>query len=381
MTTRRTPRTIAVADHLWEALSAMSSEMGVDRDQLVNQAVFTLARLNGFLVTGRAGAATLPASAPEPVATPAPEPVAAPEPTPAPSRTDEHPIPVATAQVPVAPEPVEPARRPSQRLARTPEPTPAQREETPGPSDLQDPDEDPVRALAAERIREVNAEAERQVRVPPKSTPEPDFGEDDEPEHTRADDDEAPAPEPEPEPEPEEEPEPEPEPEPEEEPEPEPEPEEEPEPEPEPEPEEEPEPEPYEEAEPAPLSDEDEDELPPDAKTQARPAPTHRTPPPRAKSEVDLYLQVEGGEPVLVAVERFVMGRGKHCDLVLLSNRVSREHATIKRDGKQFLLEDLNSSNGTWMDQKRIAKRTLSDGDIFTLGNVRIRCDFGRPKA
>ena len=74
------------------------------------------------------------------------------------------------------------------------------------------------------------------------------------------------------------------------------------------------------------------------------------------------------------------MGRGKHCDLVLLSNRVSREHAVVLRQGNQIVLEDLNSSNGTWMDQKRINKRTLTDGDVFMLGNVKVRCDFGGPK-
>lgn len=58
---------VSMPPHLWEALELMSSEMGVPSDALVAQAVFTLARLNGYVVAGKAmeGAG---ASAPAPVA-------------------------------------------------------------------------------------------------------------------------------------------------------------------------------------------------------------------------------------------------------------------------------------------------------------------------
>src|SRR5438477_9183106 len=46
----KTPRTLLVADHLWEAFSTMAVEMGSERDALINQALYMFARLNGFLV-------------------------------------------------------------------------------------------------------------------------------------------------------------------------------------------------------------------------------------------------------------------------------------------------------------------------------------------
>src|SRR5215813_13010982 len=46
----KTPRTLLIADHLWEAFATMAVEMGGDRDALINQALYTFARLNGFLV-------------------------------------------------------------------------------------------------------------------------------------------------------------------------------------------------------------------------------------------------------------------------------------------------------------------------------------------
>ena len=46
----KTARTLLIADHLWEAFSSMAAEMGSERDALINQALYTFARLNGFLV-------------------------------------------------------------------------------------------------------------------------------------------------------------------------------------------------------------------------------------------------------------------------------------------------------------------------------------------
>src|SRR3954471_5268587 len=46
----KSPRTLLIADHVWDALSTMAAEMGTERDALVNQALYTFARLNGFLV-------------------------------------------------------------------------------------------------------------------------------------------------------------------------------------------------------------------------------------------------------------------------------------------------------------------------------------------
>src|SRR4051812_4286962 len=45
---------VLIADHLWEAVDQMAKEMGIGRDALVNQALFTFARLNGYLVPNSA---------------------------------------------------------------------------------------------------------------------------------------------------------------------------------------------------------------------------------------------------------------------------------------------------------------------------------------
>src|SRR5215217_1570682 len=67
----RTPRKVEIADPLWTALETMSREMGVDRDVLVNQAVFSLARQFGFIQPTQVSLTDAVAvAAPAPVARP-----------------------------------------------------------------------------------------------------------------------------------------------------------------------------------------------------------------------------------------------------------------------------------------------------------------------
>ncbi|HYG69623.1 MAG TPA: FHA domain-containing protein [Anaeromyxobacteraceae bacterium] len=87
-----------------------------------------------------------------------------------------------------------------------------------------------------------------------------------------------------------------------------------------------------------------------------------------------LYVVGESGELDKIVKERFVIGRGRHCDLVVESAKVSREHAVIVREGSAWFIEDLGSSNGTWYDRERIHRRRIADGDEFFVSSEKIRC-------
>ena len=98
-------------------------------------------------------------------------------------------------------------------------------------------------------------------------------------------------------------------------------------------------------------------------------------PPLRAAPEAGALVIVrEDGGEVPVAKERFVIGRGRHCDLVVDSTKVSREHAAVLREPDGWTIEDLGSSNGTWFRRERIARRRIEDGDEYFVSAERVRC-------
>lgn len=73
--------------------------------------------------------------------------------------------------------------------------------------------------------------------------------------------------------------------------------------------------------------------------------------------------------------DQFVIGRNG--DLWLADARVSRKHARIYRGPHGFVLEDLNSSNGTYLNGERLSgHRPLSDGDRIRIGpfEMEVRC-------
>src|SRR3954462_5557493 len=59
------------------------------------------------------------------------------------------------------------------------------------------------------------------------------------------------------------------------------------------------------------------------------------------------------------------------CDVNLMDPEVSRRHAAIRDQGGNLAIEDLGSTNGTFVNDKRISEVTvLNDGDIVRLGNT-----------
>ncbi|MDH7487269.1 MAG: FHA domain-containing protein [Anaerolineae bacterium] len=78
------------------------------------------------------------------------------------------------------------------------------------------------------------------------------------------------------------------------------------------------------------------------------------------------------GEVFSLTAPTFTLGRAPDCDLIIADRRVSRRHAEIYRQEEGFILRDLDSTNGTWLNGQRLsAPALLQDGDIIAIGDVR----------
>ena len=63
------------------------------------------------------------------------------------------------------------------------------------------------------------------------------------------------------------------------------------------------------------------------------------------------------------------MGRERAAaDVVLRDPNVSRRHAELTFTGSDWSIEDLNSTNGTLVNNRRITRCPLRDGDLLTFG-------------
>ncbi len=68
---------------------------------------------------------------------------------------------------------------------------------------------------------------------------------------------------------------------------------------------------------------------------------------------------------------RLLVGRGAHCELQLLDEKVSREHCVFERRDDALVLTDLGSRNGTWVNGARLASsRVLAPNDAVGIGET-----------
>ncbi len=68
------------------------------------------------------------------------------------------------------------------------------------------------------------------------------------------------------------------------------------------------------------------------------------------------------------------IGRHDDCLIRIRSSQVSRRHCELFEEGDQLILRDLGSSNGTYVNGKRVlGRQNVKPGDILTIGSVSLR--------
>ena len=71
--------------------------------------------------------------------------------------------------------------------------------------------------------------------------------------------------------------------------------------------------------------------------------------------------------------DRSTVGRRPYNDIVIDNLAVSGEHAVIQMVGEEAVLEDLGSTNGTFVNGRAVRKHTLASGDVIEIGRCAVR--------
>ena len=96
-----------------------------------------------------------------------------------------------------------------------------------------------------------------------------------------------------------------------------------------------------------------------------------------------LTLTLDGQELAQYELEkeRYTIGRLADNDIHIDNMAVSGHHALIINILKDSFLEDLNSTNGTYVNGKLVKKHALQEGDVITIGRHALKYTSGKPAA
>ena len=109
-----------------------------------------------------------------------------------------------------------------------------------------------------------------------------------------------------------------------------------------------------------------------DATSAGGPRPSQNSLPSRKWHFKGKLAVIDGpgiGQEVFIGRNHFTVGRAHSCSLTLDCHRVSRIHAQIVCLGDDAILEDMGSTNGTYVNDQRVTKRILVPGDKIEIGD------------
>ena len=93
--------------------------------------------------------------------------------------------------------------------------------------------------------------------------------------------------------------------------------------------------------------------------------------------KIDLHL----GDKLLASFEssneNISIGRSESNDIKIDNLAVSGKHAQVRKVLNTYMIEDLGSTNGTFVNEKKIERYELLDGDRVTIGKHSLRFHIG----
>ncbi|HUG52522.1 MAG TPA: FHA domain-containing protein [Vicinamibacteria bacterium] len=92
-----------------------------------------------------------------------------------------------------------------------------------------------------------------------------------------------------------------------------------------------------------------------------------------------LRLRPSHGSFIEIDADRTLIGRDKTAEIRLNESSVSRRHATIERRGRDWVITDGGSANGTFVDDVQVAEAVLKDGQTLRLGAAAFKVEIDAP--
>ncbi len=91
------------------------------------------------------------------------------------------------------------------------------------------------------------------------------------------------------------------------------------------------------------------------------------------EEETPCLLVIHGsnfGKKYDLIKEEHILGRSETADVFINDENVSRRHAKVVIRDKKVIIEDLESTNGTFVNTKKVPSKELRDGDLVLIGNT-----------
>jgi pSer/pThr/pTyr-binding forkhead associated (FHA) protein len=98
-------------------------------------------------------------------------------------------------------------------------------------------------------------------------------------------------------------------------------------------------------------------------------------------SKLVILNQGMTGRTFELNIERATVGRVEDNTFQIADGSVSSHHAEIVLRGAEILIRDLNSTNGTFINNEKISESLLKPGQTLRFGQVELKIDDGQPSA
>ncbi len=99
-------------------------------------------------------------------------------------------------------------------------------------------------------------------------------------------------------------------------------------------------------------------------------------PKPKARADLGKLVPCGGGAPIPLVFPELIIGRNHDCDVSIRLPAISSRHCRLKWNDGYWFVEDLNSTNGTWVNGARCLKQCLPPDSLLGLGKHRFTIHY-----